>query len=105
MIYLFILIDVNSCQHSSYQFACFLRNYVDLEYCNESVCLVIFKNHIYDMKTAATNNKDVCSANSKLCFYTAVSIFLICKLKHYNINLLKKKYYTCTVVLGLPWEV
>ena len=31
------------------------------------------------------------SANSKLCFYTAVSIFLICKLKCYNVNVLKKK--------------
>ena len=45
------------------------------------------------------------SANSKLCFYIAVSIFLICKLKRININVLKKKYYTCTVVLALPWDV
>ena len=46
------------------------------------------------------------SANSKLCFYTAVSILLICKLKRYNINVFKKKkYYTCTVVLALPWDV
>jgi len=30
------------------------------------------------------------STNSKLCFYIAVSIFLICKLKRININVLKK---------------
>lgn len=43
------------------------------------------------MKTAATNNKDVCSANSKLCFYTAAVSSNNVNLSAYNINLLKKK--------------